>query len=363
MASTTQTIDAAARYQQSSWFNRVRMHPAGPVVMLFLMLLAGCVIASLVFPEDFRFLSQRNATLLMRAIPLFGIIALGVGLLMISGEFDLSVGSVFVAAPFAMAVFYDASTPVIAEWGWFSEAEDAWLTAAGGAWLVSLFLGMLVAICIGLINAFITLYFKIPSFITTLGMLFIVRAGAPYIVELYAGRKALTIKPPEDFKAVMWDNLFGWLPASFLWFLVLAVIAYLLLNRHRYGNHFFAAGGDARAAEYAGINVIRTKTLAFVLSSVFAFISGLFSITRLGKAETNPQLFIELYAVAICVVGGLALTGGRGSVIGIVFGTAVYYLLSNIVTHAGMPTFYLDAFAGMMIVFGVIVNQVARRKF
>ncbi|MEZ5668482.1 MAG: ABC transporter permease [Alphaproteobacteria bacterium] len=363
MTAATHMVDAEARYRRAGWFTRLRLHPAGPVALLFLLLLAGCIVASLIFPDDFLFLSQRNATLLMRAIPTFGVVALGVGLLMIAGEFDLSVGSVFVAAPFAMASFYDASAPVIAGWGWFAEGEGAWLTANGVAWAISLIVALLVATAIGLLNAFITLYFRIPSFITTLGMLFIVRTAAPYIVNLYGGRTSLTIKVPEDFKAATWDNLFGFLPASFLWFLVFAAIAYLLLNRHFLGNHFFAAGGDTKAAQFAGINVVRTKTIAFVLSSVFATISGIFSITRLGKAETNPQLFIELYAVAICVVSGLSLFGGRGSVIGIVFGSAVYYLLGNIATHAQLPTYYLDAFAGMMIVFGVIINQLFRRRF
>src|SRR5690606_3719647 len=102
--------------------------------------------------------------------------------------------------------------------------------------------------------------------------------------------------------------------------------------------------------------------LAFVLCSVFSAISGVFAVTRLGTAMTNPQLFIELYAVAICVIGGLSLYGGRGSVIGIVFGAALLQLVQDIIILARLPGFYLDLFVGLMIVAGVVMNQFIRRR-
>jgi simple sugar transport system permease protein len=191
-------------------------------------------------------------------------------------------------------------------------------------------------------------------------MLFIVRTTAPYIVG-YA--RSLSFQPPAAFKTILTGNIFGLIPAQFVWFLGLAVIAYLILNRHFLGNHFFAAGGDAHAARFAGINVTRTKMIAFVLSSTFATIAGIFSVTRLGTAMTNPQLFIELYAVAICVIGGLSLFGGRGSVIGIVLGATVFQLVQDVIILSRLPGFYLDMFVGIMIVVGVVINQAVRRKY
>ncbi len=333
------TSDAAqARYKPASWSTRLRQHPAGPVAVVCGGMLLACVIAGLLFPDRFFFLTQGNLSLLLRAIPNFGMVALGVGILMIAGEFDLSVGSVFVAAPFAMAFAFANGVPLP----------------------LAILLAFAIAVGVGLINAFITLRFGIPSFITTLGMLFIVRTVAPFVVGY---QRSLSFRPPTEFKALLSGNAFGVIPAHFLWFIGLAVISYLLLNRHFLGNHFFAAGGDPRAARFAGVNVNRTKTIAFVLASVFATIAGIFAITRVGTASTNPQLFIELFAVAICVMGGLSLFGGRGSVIGIVLGVTVLQLVQDVIILARLPGFYLDMFVGLMIVVGVVLNQTIRRKY
>ena len=329
---------AAARYIPASRLTRLRQHPAGPVAVVFFGLLIACIVAGRQLPDQFFFLSQGNLSLVLRAIPTFGIVALGVGLLMIAGEFDLSVGSVYVAAPFFMAFTFAAGVPLP----------------------LAVLLAFAIGIGIGLLNAIITLRFGVPSFITTLGMLFIVRTAAPFIVGY---RRSLIFRPPAEFKAVLTGNVFGIVPAQIIWFLGLAVIAYVILNRHFLGNHFFAAGGDSRAAQFAGINVRVTKTLAFVLASVFATISGIFNVTRLGTAQTNPQLFIELFAVAICVMGGLSLFGGRGAVVGIVLGAALLQLVQDVIILARLPGFYLDMFVGMMIVLGVVINQAVRRKY
>jgi simple sugar transport system permease protein len=328
---------AAARYRQAGWWTRVRQHPAGPVTVLFFALLAGCVVAGLVVPQKFVFLSQANLALVLRAVPVFGIIALGVGLLMIAGEFDLSVGAVYTACAFAMAYAYYKGVPL----------------------LPAVVIALAIAVAIGLANGLITLFTRIPSFITTLGMLFIVRTSAPFLVGY---ERSVTFQPPEWFKLMLTGNL-GPIPAQFLWFLGLALVCYLLLNRHFLGNHFFAAGGNADAARFAGINIFRTKLLAFVLSSVFAAISGMISVTRLSSAKTEPQLFIELFAIAICVIGGLSLFGGRGSVIGIVLGAMVLQLVQDVIILARLPGFYLDVFVGILIVVGVIINHAVRRKY
>jgi simple sugar transport system permease protein len=264
-------------------------------------------------------------------------IALGVGILLVAGEYDLSVGAVYVVTPFAMATAYTSGMPLP----------------------LAILLAFAIAAGIGLANGLITLGFGIPSFITTLGMLFIVRTSAPFIVG-YA--RSVNFESPPWLKDTLTGSL-GPVPMQFVWFLVLALVAYLFLNRHRVGNHIFAAGGDAHAARFAGINVFRTKLVAFMLCSVFATIAGIFSVVRLNTAMTNPQLFIELFAIAICVIGGLSLGGGRGSVWGIVLGACVLQLVQDVIILSRLPGFYLDMFVGIMIVLGVSINQVVRRKF
>ena len=335
--STTNEPDVARRYAAKSWLTRLRNNPAGPVFVVCSVLLTGCSLAGLIFPDDFFFLSSGNISLVLRAIPNFGLIALGVGLLMIAGEFDLSVGSVYVVAPFAMIFAYLAGVP----------------------WLLALALGFGIAVLVGLMNGLITLRFGVPSFITTLGTMFIVRTAAPFIVGY---KRSLVFKAPDGWKEAMTGKTLE-VPNQFWFFLLFSLIAYLLLSRHKIGNHFIAVGGDARAARFAGINVMRTKLLAFITCSVFAALAGLFQVMRSGKAETNPQLFIELYAVAICVMGGVSLFGGRGTVIGIMLGAAVLQLVQDAIILARLPGFYLDMFVGIMIVVGVVLNQAVKKRY
>ena len=337
MAAAIDAPAGADRYRKRSRWTRLRLHPAGPVAIMFCGLLAACIVAGLLAPGSFVFLGEGNLKLLLRAVPNYGMVALGVGLLMIAGEFDLSVGAVYVVAPFAMAFAVVQGVPLP----------------------LAILLAFAVAVVIGLANGLITLRFGIPSFITTLGMLFIVRTSAPFIVGY---ERSVPFQPPAAFKAALTGTL-GPVSLHFIWFIGLAVVAYLILNRHFLGNHFFAAGGDPRAARFAGINVFAAKLLAFVLCSVFATVAGIFSVTRLTTAMTNPQLFIELFAIAICVIGGLSLTGGRGSVIGIVLGACVLQLVQDVIILARLPGFYLDMFVGIMIVVGVVINQVVRRKY
>ena len=335
--STATGPNVERRYSRKSWLTRLRNHPAGPVAVVFSFLLAGCILAGLIFPETFFFLSSGNITLVLRAIPNLGLIALGVGLLMIAGEFDLSVGSVYVVAPFAMIYSYDAGVP----------------------WLLATVIAFAIAILVGVINGVITLRFAVPSFITTLGMMFIVRTAAPFIVGY---KRSLVFKAPPGWKEVMTGSTIG-VPNQFWFFLVFALCAYLLLARHKLGNHFLAVGGDARAARFAGINVVRTKMLAFIICSIFATIAGIFQVIRTGNAQTNPQLFIELFAVAICVMGGVSLFGGRGTVIGILLGAAVLQLVQDAIILARLPGFYLDMFVGLMIVVGVVLNQAVKKRY
>jgi simple sugar transport system permease protein len=327
---------ASTRYTQKSWLDRVRAHPAGNVSLIFLGAIAICVAISLVVPDQFRFLSTANVNVLTRAIPTLGIMALGMGLLMISGEFDLSVGATFGLSSYVMVLCYSLGYPV----------------------LVGVAAALAIAAMIGFINGWITVYCGIPSFITTLGTLFIFRSGA----RLVSQNKPLMFAPPEWFEFMTVGKFMG-IQMQFVWFLVLAGLAWLILNRHTLGNHFFAVGGNPMAANQVGINVPRTKIAAFIWCALMAAAAGVLAITRVKTATTDPQVFMELEAIAACVMGGIALTGGRGSVVGIVIGAVMFHLVKDVILLARLPGFYLDLFVGLVIVFGVTLNQVAKKRY
>ena len=329
-----QTGVAPVRPGVAGAMERLRRHPAGGIAILFTTVLLACIVVSALFPADFRFLSIPNLRISLAAIPFLGTTALGVGMLMIAGEFDLSVGVVSVLAPVSAAVAFNA--------GWPLE--------------LALMLGIGAGLLVGFLNGFITTRFGIPSFVTTLGMMLVV-GGANRFVSYGTFQRFF---PPDDFRNVLTGNKIlggGILQVQFLWFLGFAALVYLLVHRHRLGNHFFAAGGNRDAALAVGIEVKRVKIIAFMLCSLAASVAGIISTTR---AKSISPFYshegLELTAIAACVIGGVFLTGGRGSVIGIALGAMFIYLVEDILLLSGAPSFYLDAFVGAIFVAAVLLN-------
>jgi simple sugar transport system permease protein len=331
------SIAQKQRYSERSVIDHFRAYPAGNVAVVFTLALILCVAFGLFFPDKFRFLASANLAILMRAIPPLGIISLGVGMLMIAGEYDLSVGAVFGVSSY-MAVY---------------------AFAAGWPMLPAVALALAIGAAFGLVNGLITLRFNIPSFITTLGTLFIIRSCG----RIISGNRPISFFPPDWFQTLMTGNFIGFLQAQFVWFAGLAFLAWTLLNRHWLGNHFLAVGGNRNAAIQTGINAGRTKLAAFVICSMFAAFAGILSVTRVNSGTTETQSGMELEAVAVCVMGGLSLRGGRGSIIGIVIGACMYHLVKDVILLSRLPGYYLDFFVGLMIVFGVSMNQLAKKKY
>jgi simple sugar transport system permease protein len=330
------TPPSSTRYSRLGVMGQIRSHPAGNVTIVFIAAIALCIVAGLLVPNQFRFLAPANLSILMRAIPTIGIISLGVGILMISGEYDLSVGATFGLGSYVMVLAFASGVPL----------------------LVAVALALVVGVAIGLVNGWITLRFGIPSFITTLGTLFIFRSGG----RILSGNRPISFFPPDWFQAALTGKVLG-IQMQFFWFVLLAAIAFLLLNRHWLGNHFFAVGGNRRAAVQVGIDANRTKLIAFVLCSLFAVLAGVLSVTRVNSGTTETQLYMELDAVAVCVMGGLALAGGRGSILGIFVGACMFHLVQDVILLARLPGFYLDFFVGLTIVFGVTMNQFAKKTY
>ncbi len=301
----------------------------GGIVIVFTLVLLGCILAGLILPDKFRFLDPGNISTVLRSVPLLGIMALGVGMLMVSGEFDLSVGSLFLLSSFVMALAFSDGWPI----GWAVLAALA------------------IALVTGLVNGLVTTKLRIPSFIATLGMMLVLRG-----ITLFAsgGDSSMSFNPGEPFTSILAGD-FGIVQVQFLWLVAFAIAAYFLLHRHRLGNHFYAAGGNREAARAVGIEVDRIKIIAFVMASMLAAIAGIISTTRVNSVTVLGQPF-ELRAIAACVIGGVFLFGGRGSILGIFLGAALIYLVEDILFLSRAPGFYLDVIVGVIIVVAVILN-------
>lgn len=319
----------------TQFLGTLRSHRAGNIVIVFVAVQTLCIVFSLLFPESFRYLSEANLQLLFRSIPQLAILVIGVNLLMITGEFDLSVGSNFTFSALIMAMALNLGVPGIA----------------------TVILALFVGAFIGFSNGILTTQTGIPSFIATLGGMMFWRG----MILLLSQGQTEPFRPGEFFEAFLVSSL-GPFQAQFFWLIVVAVLAHMLLERHRLGNHFFAVGGNKESAIAVGVNANRVKIAAFILVGVLASFSGIMSTTRIHSVSPIQGEGLELQAIAACVIGGTRLMGGTGTVLGAVLGAALLYTIQDILLLLRAPGFYLQMFVGILIVVAVILNQLAKKK-
>ena len=335
MQETVNSSPAPARIRTRSGIrgalDRILATPAGNILIAFVIIQALCIIAGLLFPDSFRYLSPANISIMLKAIPTLGILALGVGMLMISGEFDLSVGSIYAFTAVVCAIAIGSGL-------------SPWLAAP---LLIAVGAGISVA------NGVISLRFALPSFIVSLGAMLFWK-GMIFFVH---GAQSIRFQSTDSFKSLMAGG-FGPIEMPFVWLVGLTIIFHLFLRHHAFGNHIFAVGGDRTAAEANGVNPIRVKLACFAIAGSCAALSGIISAARVGSVTPAQGGGLELQAIAAAVIGGVALTGGRGSMIGVFLGSALIYTIQDVLLLLRAPGFYLDIFVGALIVMAAITNQV-----
>jgi len=265
-----------------------------------------------------------------------GLIALAMTLLMTAGEFDLSVGSVFAIMPMSIALMLNAGAPF---WPAFA-------------------VGVLICAIIGFLNAFITLRFDIPSFITTLGMLFMVRSLTIVMSGGFPPLLAVDKVPMALFIDFIGGGLFR---ASFLWFVALVLLASAIMSRTNFGNWISATGGFIEAARSMGIPVTRVKFTCFMMCSILAGLAGTVQVFRLKSPFPNLGETLELQAIAGSVIGGVALTGGVGTVFGAVVGALLIRVIDNGLVLSRIDANWFKFAIGALTVFAVVCNSWLRR--
>jgi len=282
-----------------------------------------------------QFLTYNNVRVILFALPELGIVVLGVGILMVAGEFDLSVGSVFALCPMVIVV-------ATGRWG-----IDPALAIA---------LGLLVAIAVGYLNGWITLRFSIPSFVTTLGMLFMARSAA---VVLSGG---FPPSFPADFPTGIFVADLGLFRATMIWLAGFAVVLGVMLHFSNLGNWIYATGGQPQAASDMGINTRRVKMFCFMLCSFLAGFAGMVTTFRLKSALPSLGEGVELQAIAAAVIGGTALTGGIGSMVGFIVGTTLIRVIDNGLVMSRIDANWFKFAIGALTILAVILNTWVRRR-
>ena len=329
--------------------SNIRHGPAGGIILLFFSIQIVAIIGSLLFPDHFRYLNPANIAVLLKSMAPLGIMSLGVGILMISGEFDLSVGTLY--------TFCGIITASLVGGGLSVQGTGTESVYQMSPYLATL-CGVLVGVMAGLLHGSVVNRFQIPSFIVTLGAMLLWKGAT----LLYNGAKSLRFRhDSESFKTISSGDILI-IDASFIWFIVVGIVFYFILHHHKIGNHFFAVGGNREAAIAIGINPNRVKLIAFGFAGGCAALAGVVAMSRVGSVQPGGGLGLELEAIAACVIGGTALMGGRGSIIGIMLGTALVYTIQDILLLLRAPGFYFDMFIGGLIVLAVITNTLLRAK-
>lgn len=306
---------------------------------IFILLIVLCVIVAIINPN---FLQAINLQNLARQIGAFGIFSIGLGLVIITGGIDLSVGSM-------MALLGVLLSMMLTEWGW--SPLFAILGCAAVAMGLSLFHGVLIT------------RMNMQPFIMTLCGLLFYRGLARFIT--HDETKGFGAVGGLGFLRSLANGNLAGVPMPFILLVVISLITWVLLHWSVYGRYLFATGRNAEAARYAGINTRRIITLAYVASGLLTAISGIiFAFYTNSVSPANHGNAYELYGIAAAVLGGCSLRGGEGSVVGILIGAALLQVLRNLVNLLGIPSSLDFAVMGGVILIGVMADQffTARRN-
>ncbi|MCD6008557.1 ABC transporter permease [Halomonas sp. IOP_31] len=317
----------------------------------FFALIAIIIIFSALSPVYF---STNNFLTMSSHVAIFGLLSIGMLLVVLTGGIDLSVGSTLglagVVAGFLMqGVTFDMFGVTLYPPVWVVVI----LTCALGAF-------------VGAINGVLIAYFKVPAFVATLGLLYVARGVALLMTDglTYNNLGGSPELGNTGFDWLGFNRLFG-VPVGVLILAAVAVVTILTLARTPFGRWVYSTGGNARAAELSGVPVKRVQVSVYVLSGICAAIAGLVLSSQLTSAGPTAGTTYELTAIAGVVIGGAALTGGRGNVRGTLLGAFVIGFLSDGLVIIGVSSYWQTVFTGAVIVLAVLLNSIqysGRRK-
>ena len=315
----------------------------------FFALIAIIVVFSLLSPHYF---SLPNFLVMASHVAIYGILAIGMLLVILNGGIDLSVGSTLglagcVAGFLMQGVQIEAAGVILFPPVWAVVV----LTCALGAF-------------VGFVNGALIAWFKVPAFVASLGVMYVAR-GAALLMTNGLTFNNLGGKPELGNTGFNWlgFNRLGFtrewsVPIGVVVLATLAILAGLMLSRTAFGRWLYASGGNERAAELSGVPVKRVQITVYVLSGICAAIAGLVLSSQLTSAGPTAGTTYELTAIAAVVIGGAALTGGRGTIRGTMLGAFVIGFLSDGLVIIGVSSYWQTVFTGAVIVLAVLLNSI-----
>jgi ribose transport system permease protein len=299
---------------------------------IFLVVLLLCIMLSFASKN---FLSAGNLKTLVLGLSFDAIVAVGMTLLMVSGSFDLSVGSTLAlagaVAGYAMTKFDFAVLPAI-------------------------LVGFLSGALVGLVNGFLVSKVKVNALIATLGMMQVVR-GIVFLLTAGLGIPNL----PQEFNQYAQNKFLG-IQYPVWVMLALVIVGEILLRRSRYFRQSYFIGGNQRSARLSGINVDSIILVNFIIVALLASLSGLLLTGRFGTASVSAGLGVELRVISAVVIGGASLAGGEGTILGALLGVVLMNLISNGLNLLGINPYWQSIVIGGILILAVASDVLSRRN-
>ncbi len=292
-----------------------------------------------VFTADAGFVSINGTAGWLNLAAELGIIAIPVGLLMIAGEFDLSIGSTVGAASMVVAI------------GTNSFGLPIW---------PMIFLALMAGVAVGVVNGVAVVKTNLPSFIVTLATNFIVIGATMGVSRLIANVTSSSIVATDSAKFVFAAR-WGQANISIFWWLLATAIGFWVLSRSVFGNWIYATGGNLQAARGAGVPVERVKIILFMATGLAAAFVGVLQGVQWNSGNSTYGMGYVFQAPIVVVIGGILLTGGYGTVTGIFFGTALFGVISTGIFYTGWNTDWIQLFLGTLLGAAVLANSYIRR--
>lgn len=313
----------------------------GALVLIVLLqcVVIGCNVGS--FWDIFPKLGQSWLNIL-RNNAYTGIIALGMCFVVVSGGIDLSVGSMVCAIGAAIMYLLDESTGLLAAFG---------ITGIG-AYVIAVVAALAIGLVLGEINGALTAYGRIPPFIVTLGTMKIFRSVTQQLT------KHFNPIVPAGFKQIASFKIDRQVILPILYWLILVVVLHLIFQKTAFGKQVIAVGSNEQAARYSGIRTNRVKCRVYAISGLMCAVAAVVYVARIGSMDfSNAGSGYEMESIAAVVVGGTAMSGGKGNIIGAFLGMLIVGVMNNILNMLGAPTFLCDAVRGAIIILAVLIQQ------
>ncbi len=339
MTITTATPSAAASQQKRDWV--ALFGQFGALIVLI-------VIAIVFYVLEPQFASQRNLFNIARQVSIYGILAVGMTFVILTGGIDLSVGSVLAFAGLVAASVEKGCRGLLCV-GAAGEAEGYGVPAAMAA-------AIGIGLVAGLLQGLGVSKLKVPAFVVTLGGMSVFRGAALLWSE------GQPISAFRDQYKLLGQGFIGPVPIPVLIFATLALVGFIVLRYTRYGRRIYAVGGNQEAARLSGLNTTWLLTSVYIISGLCAGFAGFLLSSRLNSAEQVAGIGYELTVIAGVVIGGTSLFGGEGGIFGTVVGIVLIGVLSNGLTLLNVNPYWQQIAVGLIIVLAVFFDQWVKRR-